>query len=162
MKVNIGCGAFYVEGWVNVDTHSDERVTPDIVASAVGLPLVEECADFVYMGHVLEHLPSYEVVAALNEAHRILKPRGILYVVGPDHKKAIKADDTEAIRGIEEGGREWPGDEHHWTCDTATLLKFLLGSDFTKIVLSSPGLLQKDGAPVTSLTYWQCAFRCEK
>jgi len=162
MKLNIGCGSHYAEGFTNIDTYSGGEVKPDVVMSALELDFNDDLFDLVYMGHVLEHIPEEDVVTAVNEAWRVLKPGHKLYVVGPDYRAAVAAQDEENIEGILHGGREWPGDEHHWVSDAETLRAFLDASKFEAVAPISLKQAKQEGAPVTSLAYWQTGFVCTK
>jgi len=53
----------------------------DIIGVAHALPVREAVADAVLSSQVIEHLPDPE--AALREARRILKPRGLLFISFP-------------------------------------------------------------------------------
>lgn len=114
-RLNLGSGDFPAEGWVNVDIAENEHVHPDLVASALKLPLPDGCAEAVYAGHVMEHLAAADVVLALAEIRRVLMPDRSLMVVGPDLERAVSVEERE---GIIHGARRWPGDEHRWvsTC----------------------------------------------
>lgn len=162
MKLNIGCGAHYAEGFTNIDTYSGGEVTPDIVMSATDLLFEDNSCSFVYLGHVLEHIPEDQVITALNEAWRVLRPGGTLCIVGPDYQAAVQAEDEESIQGIEEGGQAWPGDEHHWVCDRNTLLKFIRRSVIPEMKVATLDEVEEAGAPLTSKAYWQVAFLGEK
>jgi len=50
-----------------------------MVASGLEVPAAAETFDFVYVQHVLHHIGSVEL--ALNEARRVLKPNGILFLI---------------------------------------------------------------------------------
>ena len=57
MRVNLGCGQVYMEGWTNVDASRD--VKADIYMEAADfLRQYADEIDEVYMGHVLEHIMS--------------------------------------------------------------------------------------------------------
>lgn len=104
LLVQYGCGLSCPEGWQNFDTSptlrleklpgvgalldaAGKRLFPpnvrygDIVK---GLPISENSADAVYASHVLEHLSREDVVRALANTYRILKPRGVFRMVVPD------------------------------------------------------------------------------
>lgn len=61
----------------------------DVVeAWAPPIPLPDASADLVYADQVLEHMPGIEAARALVfEAFRVLRPRGVLFVVVPDYLK---------------------------------------------------------------------------
>lgn len=60
-------------------------VAPDIVASIVAMPMIEESSfDAIYCSHTLEHLYAHEVAMALVEFNRILKPGGCVLICTPD------------------------------------------------------------------------------
>jgi hypothetical protein len=45
--------------------------------------------EVVYTSHMLEHLPRKEAELFLHEAHRVLKPEGLLRVAVPDLRKLV-------------------------------------------------------------------------
>jgi SAM-dependent methyltransferase len=61
----------------------------DVVeAWAPPIPLPDASADLVYADQVLEHMPGIDAARALvSEAFRVLRPRGVLFVVVPDYLK---------------------------------------------------------------------------
>lgn len=66
------------------------NVTPiDIVAQADAIPLPSESEDFVLSSHVIEHCPN--MVRAIIEWYRILKPGGLLFMITP-HPDAASSD----------------------------------------------------------------------
>ena len=68
----------------------DNEPTPiDVAGEANALPFPDSSLDFVASSHVLEHCPN--LLGALIEIHRVLKPGGINYIVYP-HRDAL-ADD---------------------------------------------------------------------
>jgi SAM-dependent methyltransferase len=64
---------------------SDGMTAPDVIAEASDLPFGIETQDYVFSSHVLEHVPN--TIKTLNEWLRVLKPRGILFLLLPcaDH-----------------------------------------------------------------------------
>jgi SAM-dependent methyltransferase len=58
-----------------------ERSQPDIVASALDLPLEDQSFDTVVSTELLEHVP--DPLRALREMHRVLKPDGHLILSTP-------------------------------------------------------------------------------
>lgn len=97
-KLNIGSGAKYLQGWMNVDIHEAQNHTgkkvipPDMYADAHDLPFEDEKFDKVLMRHVLEHLE--HPLTALGEAYRVLKEGGVIGVEVPNPKK-VPGDERE-------------------------------------------------------------------
>lgn len=133
MNLNLGCGQHFADRrtWVNVDTHEvcdhDECVDqrPDVLADCRLLPFPAGHFDNVYAGHLLEHLPLDDVLAALREMRRVLHAGGQLCIVGPDYDRAV-ADFPEMVEII------WPGQPgaydgagHQWCPTEANTLAFV-------------------------------------
>jgi hypothetical protein len=83
-KLNLGCDSYYLPGFLNIDLRKDANVTPDIASDVYHLPFRDETFDFIYAGHLLEHLYYDRVPEYLNEWRRVLRPNGRLTVVVPD------------------------------------------------------------------------------
>jgi len=70
---------------------------------AQDLPLSDGSADVMVFSYSLHHVPTVDMVQALREAHRVLRPGGTLYVVepvaaGPGHEIVKVVDDESAVR----------------------------------------------------------------
>ena len=61
----------------------DPTCNPDIVASITDMGDIGEF-DMIYTCHTLEHLYDFDVVKALSEFHRVLKPEGVAIIIVPD------------------------------------------------------------------------------
>jgi SAM-dependent methyltransferase len=55
--------------------------SPDIIGSAMDIPLRDEAIDIVFSTQVIEHVP--DPSAMVNECCRVLRPGGILVLTGP-------------------------------------------------------------------------------
>jgi predicted SAM-dependent methyltransferase len=89
-RLNWGCGDHVAPGWINSDVKQGEDV--DLVADIkAGLPLASDCIDYAVSVHALPELPYPELVPALRELRRVLKPGGVLRLVLPDLDLAIDA-----------------------------------------------------------------------
>jgi ubiquinone/menaquinone biosynthesis C-methylase UbiE len=89
MKIHVGSGNKYLEGWFNVDI--DVRLHADAHSPADDLNMVADgSADVVMAIHLFEHLYPWEVDKALTEWRRVLKPGGELILEMPDIIKAAK------------------------------------------------------------------------
>ncbi len=75
-KVNLGCGDYKLEDYINVDNR--EKVNPDIVADIlVGLPFEDSSIDEVSCTEFLEHFDQVNMVIVFHEIYRILKRGGV-------------------------------------------------------------------------------------
>jgi len=89
LRYNLGCGADYHHGWVNVDRFPDAR--PDVVMDLEVFPwsLPDDSADEILLSHVLEHLggTSDIFLKVMQELYRVCKPgaRVVIRVPDPRH-----------------------------------------------------------------------------
>jgi predicted SAM-dependent methyltransferase len=89
-RLNWGCGEFPEPGWLNSDIKSTPGI--DIVADVrTGLPLETDSIDYVVSVHALPELPYPDLVPALAELRRVLKPGGVLRLALPDLDRGIAA-----------------------------------------------------------------------
>ena len=88
MKLNLGCGNDFREGWINADAWA-ERV--DIRCDLrEPLPFDDETFSEIYASGILEQIgPNEQFREAMNECHRILMPGGRMTAVVPDSRFAI-------------------------------------------------------------------------
>lgn len=172
MRLNIGCGPHYAEGWTNTDVVRNEEhgITPDIIAPASNLPMEDSSVTAVYVGHMLEHVAWESVAEVLAEMIRVMEPGAPLMVVGPDTRLALQMwragqlsdSDLDAILENEasyQGAGCWDGARHQWNCHSARVVLALSCAGFTDVTplpIASPEL---DTWPVVSRIGWQCAVR---
>jgi predicted SAM-dependent methyltransferase len=89
-RLNWGCGDHVAAGWINSDVKDQPGV--DLVADIrMGLPLQADSVDYAVSVHALPELPYPELLPALTELRRVLKPDGVLRLVLPDLDRAIDA-----------------------------------------------------------------------
>lgn len=99
MKINIGCGRDYREGWVNTDISLATKADFYFDIGKETLLMEGDQAELVYISGVLEQIgPNDELRHALNECHRLLKPGGMIQIVVPNAKYAIAHRDPMDIR----------------------------------------------------------------
>lgn len=99
MKINIGCGRDYKEGWWNTDTSQEVKCEQymDIGQSIIDQP--ENSSELVYISGVLEQVAeNWKLIHALNECWRVLQHGGKLVIVVPNAKYAIAHRDPMDIR----------------------------------------------------------------
>jgi predicted SAM-dependent methyltransferase len=89
-RMNWGCGPMASEGWLNSDRIAAAGV--DVCCDIRdGLPLRDACLDYVTSVHALQDLPYLDVLPALRELARVLRPGGVLRLVLPDLERALHA-----------------------------------------------------------------------
>jgi SAM-dependent methyltransferase len=81
MKLNLGCGRRYLDGWVNCDLASTVRTDRQFDLNRFPYPFEDGVADEILLDNVLEHLD--DVIKVVEECHRLLKPGGHLRVLVP-------------------------------------------------------------------------------
>lgn len=96
MKLNLGCGGDYREGWVNMDVEPSLRTDVCHDFTETPWPFKDETFDHILCSHVLEHVPPLKpgtsrdaLVVILEEMHRVLKPGGTVEVIGPHWKMPV-------------------------------------------------------------------------
>lgn len=88
MKLHLGCGHNYLEGWVNVDGPKSELcyddLKADIHANIEDLEYPDNTVDEILMNAVFEHFPRHVAIIQLRKFYKWLKPGGKLTVLVPD------------------------------------------------------------------------------
>ena len=95
-KLNLGCGNFPMQGFLNVDRMWSTR--PELICDLDRCPYPFSAGQFdeIHASHVLEHLS--DPLLAMREWHRILRPEGRLTIkvphfsrgfTNPDHKRGF-------------------------------------------------------------------------
>ena len=115
MRVNVGCGAWPLPGWINIDEVRVKSMTTakiGVFASVPPLPFPDGCLEEIYAGHFVEHLPRFRAVEFIAECHRCLKPGGLLGIVVPDTRAVMEAYVTGRKRMVELPAV--PGQESVW------------------------------------------------
>ncbi len=86
IKLNIGCGTDYKEGWINIDNNSDNNIQKlDLNWDMRNpLPFEQDSIDYIFNEHFFEHLTPEDGVKVMVDLRRILKPGGTLRIAMPD------------------------------------------------------------------------------
>ncbi len=112
MKLNLGCGATVVDGWVNVDYSLGAKLSKvplfTLVNKRLGIfsltwdnriflhdltqvfPWDPATVDYCYSSHTLEHLTREQGLFFLRETFRVLKSGGIIRIVVPDLASMVR------------------------------------------------------------------------
>lgn len=112
LKVHVGCGNTYLNGWFNCDVQPPSRGGKiDQLCDARQIPLPDESASVVMACHVIEHFARYEAPHVLAEWRRILKKGGLLILELPNLEDACR----NLLAGKADNMSLWPiyGDWNH-------------------------------------------------
>jgi hypothetical protein len=96
LKLHLGCGQRYLEGYVNIDFPSSEHSVQensvaDLHADLLGLCYPPESIQEVRLHHVFEHFPRPIACALLAAWHSWLQPGGVLHIEVPDFRRTALA-----------------------------------------------------------------------
>jgi len=77
MKIEIG-GQREMEGWANLDLKEGFNVIMD------ELPVEDNSVEYLYISHVIEHMPMRTAIRVLSNLYKKLKPAGKIRILCPD------------------------------------------------------------------------------
>lgn len=87
IKLNLGCGGDYIQGFVNVDLYSDKA---DQKYDISKLPYETNSVDEIRAYHVIEHFDFLHAHDVLKEWNRVLKIGGKFKLETPDFLESCK------------------------------------------------------------------------
>lgn len=95
MKLHLGCGQVYLEGYVNIDfplsEHTlQEKSVADEFADLYKLNYARKSIEEVRLHHVYEHFPRHIALALLASWHTWLKRGGTIHIEVPDFEESAK------------------------------------------------------------------------
>ena len=163
MRVNLGCGQAYMEGWTNVDASPDVKADIHLDAAEFVRQYGDQ-VDEVYMGHVMEHLmPGYasSLLRLLNER---LRPGTVISVVTPDMRAIFEAYLSGEIDNDKLNASfiySYVQPSHHvWCYDEATLLELFRRAGLQNAEpISDPTTYPPVFHKVGPESQWQCGVR---
>jgi len=136
MKLNIGCGGIYKEGYINIDAFN--KTIADECMSATDLHFSDNSIERIEADQLIEHLGFIQATYALSECFRVLKSNGVLKIETPDIENSFKI----YIKGNEDAkknifpwifGLERPGLQHKCFFPKVILHDLLQKTGFTNI-----------------------------
>lgn len=172
LKINVGCGANVVPGWINIDLSGPPGVFPWDCRR--GMPFDDNSADTIFAEHVFEHLDPDGGGEFLRECRRCLRPGGIVRIVVPDAGRYLNLyqGDWTGLASVRplvpEDGRyrdTWlertyrtkmefineifrQGGEHKYAYDAETLMLRLTEAGFSRVVQQSYGVSLRSEEPL--------------
>src|SRR3990170_201886 len=89
IRLHLGCGAVYLDGYVNIDYPLDHHsvlthAVADVFADILELSFPPSSVDEIRLHHVFEHFPRAESIALVASWRSWLKPGGLLRIEVPD------------------------------------------------------------------------------
>jgi len=112
IKLNLGAGYDKCDGYINIDKRSECNPDMLIDLEQEGLKRFRDASvDEILMRDFLEHLSWRKVRWFLQECHRVLKPRGLVFIRAPDFRAIV----------------------HKWLYQTEDWQKWPLKSDWEKL-----------------------------
>jgi len=135
MKLHVGCGNKYFDGWTNLDIDSDSA---DICGDARELVEIDDnSCEIIYASHILEHFSRHEYESVLSIWHRKLTKGGTLRISVPDFEAVAKiyaeTGDILPLVGLVSGGQRNQFDYHCMIFDEKMLTDCLLKIGFGKV-----------------------------
>lgn len=146
LRLNLGCGQDYLDGYLNVDRFGEPDLRYDL--EALPWPWPDDSADEVLFKHVLEHLGRDPMVylEIWKELYRVCRDGTAIQIIVPHHRHEFFYNDPTHVRPITAEGialfsqrlnRQW-GDEGV----ANTPLGLYLGIDFEVVdVQLKPGAI---------------------
>ena len=102
MKLHLGCGKRFIEGYTHVDLAEFEHIDHQTSVTELGM-FEDQSVKEIYASHVIEYFDLVEVRDVLFEWHRVLKFGGELILSVPNFEALIKiyqtTDDIKTILG---------------------------------------------------------------
>jgi hypothetical protein len=96
IKLHLGCGGIYLDGYRNIDLPVEEHgvqdaIRPDVYADITTLEFAPESVSEIRLHHVFEHFERPIALRLLIDWYRWLEPGGKLVVETPDFARSARA-----------------------------------------------------------------------
>lgn len=142
IRLNLGCGANKIDGFVNIDV--EPGVKPDIVCNFIGgrLPYKNNEVEEVVLFHTIEHLSKRFHSVVLAEIWRVLRPDGRFIVSYPEFLACVENWKTNYLgkkkfwEATIYGRQLYPSDFHVCIMHTPDFMQVLKDSGFKNIKAS--------------------------
>ena len=89
MKLHLGCGKRYLEGYIHVDIAEFEHIDYQLPIDDLST-FKDNTVEEIYASHVLEYFDRNDVISVLTEWKRVLKTSGILRLAVPNFPKLVE------------------------------------------------------------------------
>ena len=82
VKINLGSGFRYLEGYINIDkTNKFFKIDLELDLELGKLPFDDNSVEIIEATHILEHINN--LIPLMNECYRILEKKGIMHIQVP-------------------------------------------------------------------------------
>ena len=148
MKLHLGCGQSYLNGYINIDYPLDHHSVQtnsvaDKFADLTQLKYKAESIEEIRMHHVFEHFPRAVAVALIVSWRTWLKVGGVLRIEVPDFKGSIRTYlspfTSQKVRALTLrhlfGSQEqtWANHYEGWSIDNLVVLLEMFGFENIKV-----------------------------
>lgn len=113
IKLNLGCGDVYLDGYINCDILSTIKVDKTFDLEKPPYPFEDNYADEILLDNVLEHI--HDIVGTMQELHRILKPGGIVKIYVPYGKADRAIQDPTHVHFFTEKSMNYFTEGYHFS-----------------------------------------------
>ena len=136
MKLHIGCGPKYLEGYKHMDAMEYPHV--DYIGTADNLSVIADASlDEIYGSHILEHIGRLEIETVLKEWCRVLKPGGVIRLAVPDFGAVVahynEHQNLDKVMGLLYGGQTYEFNFHYQAYDLPRLTRLLTDAGFENV-----------------------------
>lgn len=120
LKIHLGCGEKYLDGYINIDyppkEHAVMRPKADMFADITQLQFPDNTVDEIRLHHVFEHFSRVEALGLLIRWHRWLRVGGKIHIETPDLEGSAKTILSNApFKHKTAAARHLAGDQtDHW------------------------------------------------
>jgi hypothetical protein len=134
LRLNLGCGAKRLDGYINVDKFGDPELRFDL--ETFPYPWQNNSVAEIEMHHVLEHLGQQTEVylKIIQELYRICQPKATVHITVPHHRSDRFFHDPTHVRPITPVGLSMFSKRQNWEWQASgkafTLLALYLDIDF--------------------------------
>ena len=136
-KLNLGCGANHLEGYINIDVRIPKMKEPDYVCDITKLPYKNNMIDEIVCFHAFEHLSKNDGIRAATSWFNMLIPNGKLVIECPDIIELCKKVCNEEYQFIDNiyglGRNSYDFHRYGWSEKTLTMLLVNIG--FSNVVV---------------------------
>ena len=95
--LNFGCGNKVIDGAINVDIQEGDYINKSFDFERFPYPFKDNTFDEVHCNYLLEHLQT-SPIKVCKELHRIIKPKGLLYIKVPYARSILQLDNPDHYR----------------------------------------------------------------